>query len=422
MQFVPLVSLIVPPDRIRREFNADALSELSESIRTQGLFHPLLVRADGVTLIAGERRKRVLEALFQTEGLDVVFDGKPLAHDCAPVVRLSDDDAGATLEAELSENTRRQQLTWQEQAAATRALHELRKSQNPLHTRTDTAEEIKGRAPETVNEDILISSYLDDEEVVKAPTRREALRVVERKLETLHREALAKRFGERVDAAIGRCYQGDMRLILPNLPERFDCLIADPPYGINADQMANQSAVPHTYEDSVGYSDQLNRYIASLFHTHMKDEAHAYIFLDPRRFQAMFDIYQSEGWRVWPWPLIWNRGSSVGLLPWPEHGPRRTYEAILYAIKGARRSTGVFPDVINVPHDGETERGAHKPFGLYVDLIRRSCTPGDTVLDPACGTGPVFEAARRTNTRAVGIELEAGAYSVAVGRLKGDTE
>src|SRR5690348_15004269 len=163
MDFVPLASIIVPEKRVRRHFDEKAAADLYSSISRNGLFHPLLVRDDGCTLIAGERRLRALDQLFSHRQV-VLFDGKVL-DGTVPVVRLHDADAEGALEAELSENDARQQLTWQEKAAAVEALHNLRTSQNPDHTRKDTAEELKAGSLAHINEDVIVAGWLDDKEV-----------------------------------------------------------------------------------------------------------------------------------------------------------------------------------------------------------------------------------------------------------------
>lgn len=414
MDFIPLHEIIVPPKRVRVEFNPRAAEELYSSIKTSGLFHPLLVRDDGVTLIAGERRLRALDQLFSHRAV-VYFDGKVL-DGVVPVVRLHDADAEAALEAELAENDRRQQLTWQEKAAAVEALHQFRVSKNTDHTKKDTADELKTN-PVTVNDDLLVAGWLDDKEVREAPTKSEALKIIERRVNVAHRAALARDF--KVDPhsdlqLYNWTMQAGAQFLSSN--QAFDLIIADPPYGIDAGQWDNQSAIPHSYEDNLEQSDELYQFIAT--NIPVRSEAHAYIFLDPRRFAAISATFSRAGWRVWPWPLVWDRGSSIGLLPWPHHGPRRTWEGILFAIKGDRRPTAVFPDVIRVAHDATVERGAHKPPALYAELIKRSCNPGDRVIDPCCGTGPIFTAAAACRVKAVGFEPDNDAFNQALRRIE----
>src|SRR5690606_41040468 len=68
-----------------------------------------------------------------------------------------------------------------------------------------------------------------------------------------------------------------------------------------------------------------------------KERAHAYVFCDLRRFAFICDTFKRAGWDPWPRPLIWFKGTNVGIAPRPDYGPRYTYECLAYFIKGDRR-------------------------------------------------------------------------------------
>lgn len=85
----------------RKEFSGEALRELADSIREQGILQPLVVRTRGdhYELIAGERRWRAAQ-LIQLKDVPVI-------------VREADD--ARTLELALIENLQRENLTpWEE--------------------------------------------------------------------------------------------------------------------------------------------------------------------------------------------------------------------------------------------------------------------------------------------------------------------
>ena len=88
----------------RRHFAADELAELAESIRSQGIIQPLLVRADdvGYELVTGERRLRAASMA----GLDRV-----------PVLVKDVSDA-EMLEISIVENIQRENLNPMEEAEA----------------------------------------------------------------------------------------------------------------------------------------------------------------------------------------------------------------------------------------------------------------------------------------------------------------
>ena len=64
------------------------------------------------------------------------------------------------------------------------------------------------------------------------------------------------------------------------------------------------------------------------------------------------------------------------------------------------------------------QRQAQKPIALYQDLLSRSYRPGDKVLDPFCGSGPIFPAAHSLKCEATGIEIEPGNYGISVSRIQ----
>jgi ParB family chromosome partitioning protein len=108
---VPLERIIPNPQQPRQHFSEAALQHLAQSIRTQGVLQPLVVRESGeecYELIAGERRWRALKLLD--------------AEDAPVVVRNIPDEA--MLEVALLENIQRENLTPIEEARSYRQLVE----------------------------------------------------------------------------------------------------------------------------------------------------------------------------------------------------------------------------------------------------------------------------------------------------------
>ena len=99
---VPLTQVRPSPHQPRKDFSPDALKELADSIREQGIVQPLIVRevADHFELIAGERRWRAAQLVGLAE---------------VPVIlRVADDRA--VLELALIENLQRENLNAIEEA------------------------------------------------------------------------------------------------------------------------------------------------------------------------------------------------------------------------------------------------------------------------------------------------------------------
>jgi ParB family chromosome partitioning protein len=102
VQRVPLDRIRTCPLQPRKDFSAEALRELADSIREQGIVQPLIVRERGgfFELIAGERRWRAAQLLQLPE--------VPI------IVRQADDRA--VLELALIENLQRENLNAIEEA------------------------------------------------------------------------------------------------------------------------------------------------------------------------------------------------------------------------------------------------------------------------------------------------------------------
>ena len=109
---VPLASIVPNPDQPRTNFNKEELEELANSIETEGLLQPILVRKIGDTyqIIAGERRYQACKQL----GLKNV------------PVRIMDATDDKAVELALVENIQRADLNPIEEAYGYKRLMERR--------------------------------------------------------------------------------------------------------------------------------------------------------------------------------------------------------------------------------------------------------------------------------------------------------
>lgn len=425
MNFLPYDNLTIPDNRQRQEFPHEAIEILAESIRSKGLLHPVVVRDDGFTLVAGERRTR---AILHLHSMGVPFNcsGERCPPDSIPTIPLGELTEFQLREAELEENILREDLTWTEKAKALSELHELRVEQrgeydqwnNPLGQSVKaTAEEVfgdgTGANSAALQEARLISKHLSDPDVAKAKTPKEALKVIKKKAATEMTTLLAETY-----AALETPHEilhGDCLTILPTLPSStFSVICTDPPYGVDAHEFGDMADATHQYDDSLNYFLDIASVLAHESYRVAADSAHAYVFCDIRRWNILAKEFAAAGWDVWNVPLIWSKGN--GMLPRPDHGPRRTYEAILFANKGERRTTAIFPDVVTVRALHAPTFGAEKPAELFRDLLSRSALPGERVLDCFAGAGPIIPAANSLSLRATAIELDRGKWEHIVTR------
>jgi DNA modification methylase/ParB-like chromosome segregation protein Spo0J len=419
MKTIPIAEVEIE-DRIRRTFDQTKLANLSDSIARLGLLHAPILR-DG-KLVCGERRIRAIK-LLPTFGHKLFYQGVEVPAGHIPYTELGSSTELQIMEAELEENLMRDDLSVQEEAAARTDLHRLRVAQNPGHTKLDTARELSKPGAKLASMDIrnaiLITEHSHVPEVAKAKTAKEAMKVITKLKRAEHNAGLAEEF-KRDPESPHQLIQGDCIewLELAALEEEpsVDVICTDPPYGVDAQNFNAQEGISHDYNDTRENFERIIRAIATSGAAICKAGAHAYIFHDFANWSFIRETMEGAGWQVWPRPLIWSKGN--GLLARPDHGPRYTYECILYAMRGNRKVTLVAPDVINFRTLTRQRRGAEKPAGLYHDLLARSVQPGDTVLDPCCGLGPIFPAANELSVRAIGVELDPSAIGYATTRLK----
>ena len=109
--FLPARSIRPNPAQPRKVFRPEALSELSESIRSHGILQPLSVRRSGIgyELIAGERRLRAAQMAGLTE---------------IPCIIMQMDDKESGMAA-MIENLQRQDLDFIEEAQGIASLMAL---------------------------------------------------------------------------------------------------------------------------------------------------------------------------------------------------------------------------------------------------------------------------------------------------------
>lgn len=439
MKIIVESEITVSPDRQRRLFDEAALAELRDSIEKFGLMHPLVVRPTGAgyVLVSGERRIRACRDIWQLGG-NIHFDNKMLPEGYFPIVDIGELDPIEAEEAELDENLRRANLTWQEHAAVVARLQKLRNAQaQSFNQEPISMEDLAAEAfipkrdgmgtgataygQDRIRKELVVAKYLDNADVRAAKTVDEAFKIVKRNEELAKSEALGNSVGLTFSRASHSLLKGDCLQLMGDLtPETFDVLLTDPPYGMGADAFGDSGG--KTLENIHMYADDettvKNVVLPALARASIlcKPAAHAYVFCDIELFYSLREFFRSLGWKPFRTPLIWCKPD--GRVPLPQHGPRRTYEMLLYAFRGDKPIRKVAADTIFCAPDTNLNLAAQKPVELFTQLLSRSCLPGDSVLDPFCGTGTVFPAAHILKVKATGIEMNPQTYGIAVERLE----
>lgn len=432
---IPATEIEIPRERQRKEFNPEYIQQLAGSIDANGLINPVVVRKgiDGqYILVAGECRIRAMHIMWSM-GLDVRHGTSRFIEGHAPCTLFTDLDELAAQEIEFEENARRRDLTWQERASAEAKLLALRrarataegKTEAALPTHTDIAKEVYGPSTASANNvrrDIAVAAHLDDPEIAKASTAQDAFKILKRREELAKSAELARSVGATFSSALHDMRLGDCLEVMVELPPfTFDVILTDPPYGIDADQFGDsgggRSKGSHFYDDSWTEWNRLLTKCAPLWFGLAKPQAHLYMFCDIDNFVMAKQLMIEAGWWVHRTPLTWVNPRSQR-IPWPQHGPQRKTQWILYGVKGKRPVLKILSDLLVYPTDENLNHQAQKPIALLADLLSRSVRAGDTVLDSFGGTGSTMVAAHEVKCRATIIERDEAAYGIAAARLK----
>lgn len=231
-------------------------------------------------------------------------------------------------------------------------------------------------------------------------------------------------------------YHGDAAIVLAVLAlsgVRWDAVCADPPYGTG------------WYENDVDVS----RFIAMLFH-----QESGCCFGYPERLVQLCMAAQRvpSEWITW-WPtngacrgfnLAGARNESEHIAFFGKHRVAELREARSEASKrilskdyqhadgsGAGRGmdtqgdpeTRRVGDVWRYPSPGlgfahaQRQHPNEKPEPLMLRLVEAISEPGQTILDPTCGSGTALWAARQLGRKAIGIDIDERCCEMAAARL-----
>lgn len=196
------------------------------------------------------------------------------------------------------------------------------------------------------------------------------------------------------------------------LPEPVNCVITDPPYGV--DHQSRQATTPEgkRWATKIKNDKDLSEAIA-LFQDAMKpilpklaDHADLYIFTRWDIVDAWMDAVRDLQDIKYKMLLVWEKGSpGMGDI---DSNWGCGHELILYCKRGRRevpyrRSAVIHVDQVRASkmiHPNE------KPVALIEELIKMSTDRGDLIVDPFSGSGSTAVAAQRTGRSCIGIELD----------------
>lgn len=187
-----------------------------------------------------------------------------------------------------------------------------------------------------------------------------------------------------------------------------DCVITDPPYGIDFQSNYRYETPQFGRLDSDEDTEaalSLYRDVCAEAHRTLRDGGHFYTFtrwdVYPAFKAAIEQQFEVKNCLVWR-KNNWGMGDLDGAYA-PAH------EFVIFATKGGGRplQDGRPPDVLEHgrPDTSSYTHPTEKPVPLIVDLIENSTQPGDTILDPFMGSGTTAVAAIQNDRNYVGFEI-----------------
>lgn len=420
---------VIPLDHIhlsvrqRKEIKPEHIQALKRSIMSpKGLMHPIVLSGTPTSpiLVAGECRLRAITELHQ-DGLVPTHQKQPIPYNSIPFVMVSELTEADIAEAELEENILRAPLTWQEEVRAKTLIHKLRQTTNPRQSQRETANEITsitGGNPinerRVMQQILLVHDHLEKPQIATAKNLSTAYKTVVDEAERSFKAGLIR---TKIVTSPHQILLGDCRHLMASLPSgEIDAIICDPPYGIDAHKMKKDEL--HLYHDSPEYALELAEFILTEGFRVLKPKGALFLFCDIDHYTILREAAKRQCYSTWRTPLVWQKGMD-GHAPWGRNGFIRTYELILYAVKGQKElNVPGGPDIISVARTARNERvhAAEKPVKLLEKLLSLCTLQGDRVLDPCAGSGPILDAATNLRLRATAMELDPNYHREALAR------
>ncbi len=216
-----------------------------------------------------------------------------------------------------------------------------------------------------------------------------------------------------------RIVHGDMFHEIDQLEMQFDCIIADPPFGLSTVSSGRKFtfATRKAIDQDKGVWDEFTRAEYLEFTTQwigkvkqvLKNEGTIFIFCADTFLSYIIQILISHGFTHRA-TIVWHKTNP------PTSIMKKTFtssvEYIIYATNGIPRTfnwlgDNVMHNFIAAPIPAEKfDHPTQKPVKILEKLLKIATNNGDIVLDPFAGTGSTAVACRNLNRSWVVIEKE----------------
>ena len=207
-----------------------------------------------------------------------------------------------------------------------------------------------------------------------------------------------------------------------------DCVITDPPYGIDYDATHHEGIDESNYSASIE-GDKIEDTVA-LWHDFLsevsrvvKPGGHVYCFTANNRIPELQPAVESH--LTWKNKLVWVKNNKT-ISPQSDDNYMWGYEEAFYAVNGdSGNSLNGWPNNVlefDGVESGEYDHPTMKPVPLIAHLMENSTHEGDRILDPFMGSGTTAVAAIQNDREYVGFEVDADNYRDVIERRIGEAK
>lgn len=223
---------------------------------------------------------------------------------------------------------------------------------------------------------------------------------------------------------INKIIHGDCRDYLPKIKTPINCVITDPPYGM--DFKSNNTRLPTSKKFSqkiaadsdLGAALDLFADVMGIVIPKLADEAEVYVFTAWHVLDSWMPMLRELPELELKMMLVWEKGyPGLGDL---EANWGCGHEVILYLKKGRRPVPKRRVGVIHVDKiaSGKNIHPTEKPVGIILPLIEMSTNPGDLIVDPFSGSGSTSVAAMQTGRNSLAFEIDPQHFANSTKRLE----
>jgi len=223
-------------------------------------------------------------------------------------------------------------------------------------------------------------------------------------------------------------HNNDYKNIIPNLKNKVDCIITDPPYNISKNNNFNtiKDKKGNQKYNSIDFGEwdkdfNINEYLDICLPS-IKKSGSFISFMDWKDISIYVNILEKNKYLV-KQMLQWIKPNTA-----PKNRDRlyiTNYEIAIWATNGKdwtfnRQNSKMQIPQFYYPFVSGNEKTIHptqKPVKLIRELIKIHTNPGDIILDPFMGSGSIGEAALLEGRKYIGVEISPEYFEISKKRL-----